>query len=107
MKGFLLLSAFVFLNASKSCKDDDSVPSCIQQMIKEYQSKPKQNPPAEIYQYDYNGKKVYYVKAPCCDQLNMLYDAECNIICHPDGGLTGKGDGKCPDFNSLKTNEKV
>ena len=109
MKSFLFLSVLLSLTASKSCKDgkDQTLPSCIQQMIEEYQSKPSQNPPASIYEYDYNGQKVYYVTAPCCDQLNKLYDANCNIICHPDGGFSGKGDGKCPDFNSAKANEKL
>lgn len=102
----LLIGAFVLLEA-KSCDKtiQDGVPDCIQQMVKDFQSKPKQNPPASIYQYDYNGQKVYYVTAPCCDQMNTLYDANCAVICHPDGGFTGKGDGKCPDFNATKSNE--
>jgi hypothetical protein len=29
------------------------------------------------------------------------------LICQPDGGITGKGDGKCPDFDKNKTNEKL
>ena len=33
-----------------------------------------------------------------CDQFNYLYDSDCNIICAPDGGFIGTGDGKCPDF---------
>lgn len=102
----LLVGAFVLLKV-KSCdkKVTDGVPGCIQQLIRDYQSKPKQNPSASIYEYDYKGQKVYYVTAPCCDQMNKVYDANCNVLCHPDGGFTGKGDGKCPDFNASKTNE--
>ncbi|MEO6168009.1 MAG: hypothetical protein ABIO46_02935 [Chitinophagales bacterium] len=102
----LLIGAFVLLEA-KSCDKSgkSNVPDCIQQMVKDLQGKPRQNPPASIYQYDYQGKKVYYVTAPCCDQMNMLYDDKCAVICHPDGGFTGKGDGKCPDFHESKTNE--
>jgi hypothetical protein len=100
--GTLLLEA-------KSCdkKNVSDVPSCIQQMITDFQAKPVQNPPASIYQYDFNGQQVYYVTAPCCDQLNTLYDANCNVVCKPSGGITGKGDGKCPDFNTSKSNEKL
>jgi hypothetical protein len=36
-----------------------------------------------------------------------LYDAKCNLLGHPDGGMTGKGDGKFPDFNKEKRKEKI
>jgi hypothetical protein len=36
-----------------------------------------------------------------------LYDAGGDMICAPDGGLTGKGDGKCPDFLSIRKNEAL
>ncbi|MBK9731894.1 MAG: hypothetical protein IPO83_11520 [Chitinophagaceae bacterium] len=80
-------------------------PKCVQKLIKQYKSKPKQDPPTTIYEYEYKGAKVYYVTAPCCDQMSTLYDSKCNVICQPDGGITGTGDGKCPDFNKEKTNE--
>ncbi|MEP7128681.1 MAG: hypothetical protein ABI729_07430 [Chitinophagales bacterium] len=107
MKIISLAIISMVLIQAKSCDKNAAgkIPECIQQMIVTYQSKPKQNPSASIYQYDYNGQKVYYVVAPCCDQLNTLYDANCTVICHPDGGFTGKGDGKCNDFNTAKTNE--
>ncbi len=106
MRIVLILVMTAFLN-SNGCKKKalSDVPSCIQQMIKDYENKPKQNPPAAIYQYDYNGGKVYYVNAPCCDQFNTVFDANCNVLCHPDGGLTGKGDSRCADFNNVKANE--
>ncbi|MBX7108441.1 MAG: hypothetical protein K1X61_07340 [Chitinophagales bacterium] len=98
--GVFLLQAHGFANHA-TC----NVPKCIQKLIKQYKSKPKQEPATTIYEYEYNGAKVYYVTAPCCDQMGMLYDAKCNLLCHPDGGITGTGDGKCADFNSTKTNE--
>lgn len=100
------LFSLVLLDAGKCNKTNPSgIPGCIQQMIADYRNQPKQNPPASIYQYDFNGAKVYYVTAPCCDNFNTLYDSNCNVICHPDGGFTGKGDGKCPEFSTAKTNE--
>ena len=100
--GTLLLEA-------KSCdkKNVSDVPSCIQQMITDFQAKPVQNPPASIYQYDFNGQQVYYVTAPCCDFFSDLYDQNCVLIAHPDGGFTGKGDGKAADFSKTRTNEKL
>ena len=44
-------------------------------------------------------KKVYYFSSNCCDQYNMVYDEKCNPVCAPSGGITGKGDMKCADFN--------
>jgi hypothetical protein len=29
----------------------------------------------------------------CCDQFSNLLDAGGNLIGHPDGGITGRGDG--------------
>ena len=55
----------------------------------------------KIYQVDeylYKDKKVYLAIAQCCDFFNLLYDENCKEICAPTGGFTGKGDGKCPDF---------
>lgn len=61
---------------------------------------PVANPPAKIIQYTWNEEIVYYEPPRCCDIWSSLYDSEGNIICHPDGGLCGYGDGGCPDINS-------
>jgi hypothetical protein len=67
----------------------------------------KRNPITRIFRYDYGGQTVYYVSAPCCDQYSNVFDTKGKLICQPDGGITGKGDGKCPDFEKNKTNEKL
>jgi hypothetical protein len=33
-----------------------------------------------------------------CDIFSELYDAAGNLIAHPDGGISGQGDGRAPDF---------
>ncbi|WP_229359465.1 DUF6970 domain-containing protein [Flectobacillus major] len=76
----------------------EKVPACIEAKIKEIQALPVGNPPISIYAYSYQGKKVYVVSATCCDQYNVAYDTNCNVICAPSGGITGNGDGKCIDF---------
>jgi hypothetical protein len=83
------------------------VPQCILDKIAFFQSEAKANPPRAIYQYQYNEKIVYYISAPCCDIYPELFDNNCNLLCAPDGGFTGKGDGKCTDFNKTKSNEKL
>ena len=92
-------------NCRKSNNLSEDIPKCIKIKIKELQNKPVQRPPASVWEFEYNGKKVYYIPADCCDRFNPLYDKKCNIICHPDGGITGKGDGKCLDFS--RKNEKL
>lgn len=84
-----------------SCEKDpvNKLPSCISQRIQQIKSQPVWNPPATINEYEYNGQTVYLISAPCCDQYNTLVDQNCNTICAPSGGITGKGDGKCPDFS--------
>jgi hypothetical protein len=76
---------------------------CIQQKITAILAEPVRNPPARILRYRYNGDTVFYLAPPCCDQMSELYDENCNLICHPDGGITGAGDGQCPAFWSTAT----
>lgn len=83
------------------------IPVCLQKMISHFQSEEKQNPPRQIYSYLYKGATVYYVTPPCCDFFSDLYDSSCVLIGHPDGGFTGKGDGKMSDFRDVRTNEKL
>ena len=87
-------------NKQKSSKTaDSSIPECVLHRIDEIKKLPKWSPPAEVSEYMYNGKKVYLFTADCCDQFIILADDACNPVCAPSGGITGKGDGKCPDFD--------
>jgi hypothetical protein len=97
----VLFTLVIFLTiAAQKCKKErgDNIPSCIQQKIEEIKKQPKWNPPAEVYEYRYNGMRVFYFTSNCCDQYNAVYDENCNYLCAPSGGITGKGDGKCNDF---------
>jgi hypothetical protein len=35
--------------------------------------------------------------------VGTLYDAVGNVLCAPDGGIDGRGDGQCADFRSQRT----
>ena len=83
------------------------VPVCVKALIKKFTAEEKQNPPRSIYSYTYKGKTVYYVTPPCCDFFSDLYDSNCKLIGHPDGGITGKGDMQMVDFATAKSNEKL
>ncbi len=50
-------------------------------------------PPQSITRYVHEGEEVYYVVKECCDQFSDLLDASGDLIGHPDGGITGRGDG--------------
>lgn len=85
----------------------ETLPACVNDMIKGFASAEKENPPRKIYSFTYHGKTVYYVTPPCCDFFSDLYDSKCKLMGHPDGGITGKGDGKLVDFNTDRSNEKL
>ena len=80
------------------------IPSWLQSRIASYENSPLGSVPSEVWQYQYGGRTVYYIPSPCCDQFNPLYDASGTVICAPDGGFTGRGDGRCTDFHTARTN---
>jgi hypothetical protein len=86
---------------------DTLLPECVKKLIAEFKSEEKQIPPRSIISYYYNGNRVYYVPPICCDFFSDLYDSNCKLIAHPDGGFTGRGDGKAPDFITTRSNEKL
>ena len=109
-KLLLILTVMVIVLSSfqkKKPKKAQPIPAAIQQLIKQYSTEAKADPPRMIYSYTYNKQTVYYVTAPCCDFYTDLYDSSGKLIGHPDGGFTGKGDDKFPDFDTKKTNEKI
>jgi hypothetical protein len=65
------------------------------------------NPPAKIYRYFYKDQVVYYVTSRCCDRPGELYNIDGNKICEPDGGITGKGDGRCTTFFDERSDETL
>lgn len=83
------------------------LPACINELINKFKAEKVQNPPRKIISYQYNSQQVYYVPAICCDFYSDLYDSKCNLIGHPDGGITGKGDGKFPGFSAAVSYEKI
>jgi len=91
-----------------ACEKPDlavTVPNCIENKIQDIQNQPVDNPPKEVWLWEYNGVSYYYFTAACCDQFSELYDADCNFVCAPDGGFSGMGDGNCVPgiLNATKT----
>ena len=83
------------------------IPQWLTDLIQRLKHEPVANPPASITQYHYEGQTVFFVPQRCCDIFSDLYDADGNIIGHPDGGITGQGDGRAPDFFEERSNEQL
>ncbi|MEJ0103014.1 MAG: hypothetical protein WDO19_10840 [Bacteroidota bacterium] len=107
MKYFLLTLALPALFAKHCGENKNAIPACIRKKIDDIKAEAKWNPPAEVNEYMYNGQHVFLFSSNCCDQYIMLYDGSCNYICAPSGGFTGKGDGKCADFNEKAKHLKL
>jgi hypothetical protein len=78
----------------------DSIPVCLRKMINERNKEIPPSPPQSVTVYSYEGKTVYYFREGCCDKFNVVYDDSCRLIGAPDGGFTGRGDGKLNGFFS-------
>ena len=106
---WLIVILLLTLFRSESCKKKARIrlPPCIVDKIEAVQQQPKYNPQATVYRYLYAGTYVYLFSSNCCDQYNYVYDRDCNIVCAPSGGITGKGDGRCLNFKEVATDETL
>lgn len=84
-----------------------TLPAAITKRIEAYKKMDKTEQPRSVVEYEYKGQKVYYINMPCCDFFNELYDSTGKLLGHPDGGITGRGDGKLPDFAKEKAKERI
>ncbi len=103
----IFLAVILLVGCDKPGAVETGLPKCVKDKIAELEKEPVTNPPSSIWQFEYNGKTVYYVPPYCCDFYGTVYDSDCRVICHPDGGITGQGDGQCPDFAKKATNKKL
>jgi len=104
---YLMIIAMIILLAACAQATESGNPEWVDQLIKKFESEPVGNPPLSIWRYEYNGQVVYYVPAQCCDMYSSLYGTDGMVMCAPDGGITGAGDGHCTDFFSERSNEQL
>jgi hypothetical protein len=107
MKWMLTAVVFALLQSHGCNKQNAKLPPCIQDKIDLVMQKPRYNPPATVYQYYYIDRYVYVFSSDCCDQYNYAYDKDCHPVCAPSGGITGKGDGRCPNFETQATGKTL
>jgi hypothetical protein len=96
LTGLLFLLSLGGLNSCKTSGLAVKAPDCVDDLIRTSLQNPPANPRTEVWLWELDGVKWYYFNAPCCDQFSTLYNADCEKVCAPDGGFTGKGDGQCP-----------
>ena len=107
MKQLRLTLAVLILAAGCATATPSANPVWVDQLIQQFEGEPVGNPPQSIWRYTFNGQVVYYVPAQCCDMYSTLYDSTGKVVCAPDGGLDGRGDLRCPDFGSQRTDETL
>ncbi len=115
---FKIITAILFIPLMMSCTankkiqtvneatSENAVPACLRSIINSMAAEPNGSPQS-VSRYNYKNQTVYYLVSPCCDKYNIVYDSACNILGYPDGGFTGKGDGKMTDFTNEASNKKI
>jgi hypothetical protein len=104
----ILTFAIAFLIACEDgASNDIDAPPCILDIIEVIKDESVRNPPAQVWKWEVGDEDYYYITSDCCDHFNYLYSNSCEIICAPDGGITGNGDGNCPDFEGEVEKELV
>lgn len=88
-------------NAQTSNEETSASETAKFSWIDDYVAKAQKNEleqnPTEIKEYTFNGETVYLSIMPCCDRLNIIHSVTGEELCKT-GGITGKGDNKCPEF---------
>ena len=84
--------------AHKKIENTNELPSCLRSKIDSMSTNPNEGAPQSVTRYMYKDKTVYYMRPSCCDKYNIVFDSVCTVLGYPDGGFTGRGDGKMPDF---------
>ena len=96
-----------FVSCGGSPTDTESLPDWLVELIEQMESEPAANPPASLARWEYASGVFYYLSPRCCDAFSNLYDSVGTLICHPDGGITGQGDGRCPAIGARLSEEIV
>src|SRR5262245_35662917 len=107
MRGLLIGVLFAASCAARHPVAPDGHPDWLTTLIGQLESKPVANPPTVIAQYVYRGETGYLLPASGCDVWSACYASDGRVLCHPDGGLTGNGDGRCPAFFDERRSEQI
>lgn len=88
--------------SKQSSIENNSHPDWVNKLIEEAKENEVANPPTSLIKCFYQDEIVYYLPARCCDIPSLVFNEAGDVVCSPDGGITGRGDGKCLDFFESK-----
>ena len=103
----IALAATACAPTAPTSKADAPTPDWLRARTASYEAGPETEAPSAIWQIQHQGQTAYYVASPCCDQFNSLWNAKGDLVCHPDGGFTGRGEGMCPAPRDAGTPAKL
>lgn len=93
----LFMAALLAMAAQASpMRPKSDLPRWLQARVDRYAVLPPEQSAQAVWLISVKGRSAYLEVAPCCDQLNPLFAPDGTLLCHPSGGLTGIGDGRCP-----------
>ncbi len=98
----LVVGALTVIALTWGALASPAAPPWLQRLIGQMKAQAPGNPPQTVWRYRYRGQVVYYLPPQCCDQMSTLFDAEGRVIGAPDGGMSGRGDGRASDFHELR-----
>jgi hypothetical protein len=108
MRHRFCLLIVVLAASSLRASAQSEIPPFVAQLIAEYKAAGPGESPGRVWRYRFKGGAVFYVPPLfCCDIMSRLYDSQGKLLCHPDGGIAGSGDGKCPDFFRERSDEEL
>lgn len=99
-----LLSALPGCSAAVS---PQAMPDWLRAKIEGFTAAPQGSAPDRVLSAQLEGRQYFYIPGACCDQFNGLYDESGQYLCAPDGGFSGRGDGKCSDASRQVMGEKM
>ncbi len=98
-----LLLALLFIGCDKGATPLGT-PPCVNEGIDRILAQNPENPRAQVHRYNYEGKTLFYVPAPCCDIAGVVYDKQCGTFCNTAVYLAAS---TCEDFFREATNKTL
>ena len=105
--GLLFMAACQSHGNPTSTESTAPIPAWLQQRLAEYERMDAAARPVAVRSWVDQGRTFYYIVAGCCDRFNEVYDQNGRYVCAPDGGYTGRGDGKCVGLNQRQSMQSV
>lgn len=98
---FVISTSVIYFNACVTEPPEPAYSVCVHTLIDSLEAQPVASPPARVEMWSTTSASYIYSTSDCCDFFNYLRKWDCEVICAPDGGITGMGDGNCGDLEII------